>query len=466
MKPKVLIIDDDEEIRTQMKWAVSTDHEVTVATDRRSALEEFRKHRPGVVLLDLGLPPCPNDTSEGMAAMTSLLTLDRSAKIIIISGQSDRENAVKAIGAGAYDFLCKPLDLGQLKLLLQRCVYVTELERDYRCLQHEERPDMFEGMLGGSEAMQEVFKTITKVAKSSAPVLILGESGTGKEMVANAIHRRSAFQAKPFVAINCNAIPENLIESELFGYEKGSFTGANSQRLGLIETAAGGTLFLDEIGDLPLPVQVKLLRFLQEKRIQRVGGRQEIEIETRVLAATHVDLAKAREAGRFREDLYFRLAVVACKLPPLRERGQDILLLAKDFLKRFGAQNGRATLVFSPQAIQAIAAHPWSGNVRELQNRIQRAVVMADDQWITETDLELESSVPSASNPGDPGATGRPNGSTAVSGLKEAREQLEREMVAMAIGRHGGNISAAAKDLGISRPTFYELMNKLGISKD
>jgi two-component system NtrC family response regulator len=459
MKPKVLIIDDDEEIRTQMKWAVAVDHEVTVAADRHSALEVFRKHKPDVVLLDLGLPPCPNDTTEGMATLAGLLTLDRAAKIIIISGQSDRENAVKAIGAGAYDFLCKPLDLGHLKLLLQRCLYVASLERDYRRLQDEERPDMFEGMLGGSESMQEVFRAITKVAKSNVPVLILGESGTGKEMVASAIHRRSAFKDKPFVAINCNAIPENLIESELFGYEKGSFTGANSQRIGLIETAAGGTLFLDEIGDLPPPVQVKLLRFLQEKRIQRVGGRQEIEIEARVLAATHVDLAKALAAGRFREDLYYRLAVVACKLPPLRERGDDIMLLAKDFLKRFGAQNGRTGLAFSPQAIQTILSHPWSGNVRELQNRIQRAVIMADTKSITQTDLELEAFVPTATSPGFGGAV-------TTSCLREARENLEREMVSMAMERHGGNISAASKELGISRPTFYELMSKLGISKD
>lgn len=466
MKPKVLIIDDDEEIRTQMKWAVAADHEVAVAADRRSALEAFRRQRPEVVLLDLGLPPSPNDTSEGMATLAALLTLDRAAKIIIISGQSDRENAIKAIGAGAYDFLCKPLDLGQLKLLLKRSVYVTELERDYRRMQDEERPDAFEGMLGGSESMQEVFKTISKVAKSSVPVLILGESGTGKEMVASAIHRGSAFKSKPFVAINCNAIPENLIESELFGYEKGSFTGANSQRLGLIETAAGGTLFLDEIGDLPPPVQVKLLRFLQEKRIQRVGGRQEIEVEARVLAATHVDLAKALEAGRFREDLYFRLAVVACKLPPLRERGDDIILLAKDFLKRFGALNGRAGLAFSPQAIRAILSHPWSGNVRELQNRIQRAVIMSDAQWITEADLELAAVAAAATSPGDPSGLGRRGGTAAGSGLREAREQLERGMVAVAIERHGGNISAAAKELGISRPTFYELMSKLGISKD
>ena len=464
MKAKVLIIDDDEEIRTQMKWALAADYEVALAADRHSALEAFRRHHPEVVLLDLGLPPCPNDPSEGMATMASLLTFDRSAKIIIISGQNDRANAVRAIGAGAYDFLCKPLDLAQLKLLLQRCIYVTELEREYRHLQDDEHPDMFEGMLGGSDVMQEVFKTITKVAKSAVPVLILGESGTGKEMVANAIHRRSAFKAKPFVAINCNAIPENLIESELFGYEKGSFTGANSQRLGLIETAAGGTLFLDEIGDLPPPVQVKLLRFLQEKRIQRVGGRQEIEIEARVIAATHVDLAKALETGRFREDLYFRLAVVACKLPPLRERGDDILLLAKDFLKRFAKQNGRHGLEFGPQAIQTILRHPWSGNVRELQNRVQRAVVMADGRKITESDLELDEFA--HANPDPSAETDRSNGIAAGSGLKQAREKLEREMVATAIGRHGGNISAAAKELGISRPTIYELMNKLSISKE
>ncbi len=466
MKPKLLIIDDDEEIRTQMKWAVATEYEVAVAADRRSALEAFRKQRPEVVLLDLGLPPSPNDTNEGMATLAGILTLDRLAKIIIISGQSERENAVRAIGAGAYDFLCKPLDLGQLMLLLERCVYVTQLERDYRHQQDEERPDLFEGMLGGSDAMQEVFRTVIKVAKSNVPVLILGESGTGKEMVANAIHRRSSFKDGPFVAINCNAIPETLIESELFGYEKGAFTGANSQRIGLIETAAGGTLFLDEIGDLPSPLQVKLLRFLQEKRIQRVGGRQEIEVEARVLAATHVDLTKALAEGRFREDLFFRLAVIVCKLPPLRERGEDIPLVAKDFLKRFGSQNGRDGLSFSPQAIQAIMRHAWSGNVRELQNRIQRAVVMADDCKITEMDLELESSVCPATGQANSDDPCHWNGPSTSQSLKQAREHLERKMVAVAIERHVGNVSAAAKALGISRPTFYELLNKLGISRN
>jgi two-component system NtrC family response regulator len=464
-KPRILIIDDDEEIRTQMKWAVAADYQVAMAGDRVEAIERFREHRPQVVLLDLGLPPNPNDTTEGMATLAALLTLDRNAKIIIISGQSDRENAVRAIGAGAYDFLSKPLDVEQLRLLLQRCVFVSELERNYRQMQDEERPGIFEGMLGSNEKMEEVFRTVGKVAKATAPVLILGESGTGKEMIANAIHRRSPFKDKPFVAINCNAIPENLIESELFGYEKGSFTGANSQKIGLIETAAGGTLFLDEIGDLPPPMQVKMLRFLQEKRIQRVGGRQEIEVDVRVLAATHVDLTAAIKEGRFREDLYFRLAVVVCKLPPLRERGDDVILLAQDFLKRFGKQNGRDNLAFDSQALKAIASHPWPGNVRELQNRIQRSVIMADSRWITCGDLEIspatdigETSIPSN--------TGIKVDISQAVGLKEARETLERELVNQALERTDGNISAAAKELGVSRPTLYELMNKLGITND
>lgn len=465
MKPKILIIDDDEEIRTQMKWAVAAEYNVALAGDRKEAIERFREHRPQVVLLDLGLPPNPNDTTEGMATLAALLTLDRSAKIIIVSGQSDRENAMHAIGAGAYDFLSKPLDLGQLHLLLQRCVFVSELERDYRQLKNEERPGMFEGILGSNEKMEEVFKIVGKVAKASAPVLILGESGTGKEMIANAIHRRSPFKDKPFVAINCNAIPENLIESELFGYEKGSFTGANSQKIGLIETAAGGTLFLDEIGDLPPPVQVKMLRFLQEKRIQRVGGRQEIEVDARVLAATHVDLTNAIKEGRFREDLYFRLAVVVCKLPPLRDRGEDIILLAKDFLMRFGKQNGCDNLSFDSQAIKAIASHPWPGNVRELQNRIQRAVIMADSRRISCEDLEIVS-VSVSKESGNSVNAGTKVDVSQAGGLKEARETLERELVNQSLDRNEGNISAAAKDLGISRPTFYELMNKLGISKD
>lgn len=445
MKPKVLVIDDDEEIRTQMRWAISGEYEVSLAADRESAIKSFRKYSPDVVILDLGLPPSPSNMVEGMLTLSSLMSLDRTVKFIVVSGQSDRENAVRAIGAGAYDFLCKPVDLEQLKLLLQRCMFVSGLEREYLKLESSERPDMFEGLLGCSEAMQDVFRTIMKVAKSSAPILILGESGTGKEMVANAIHRSGGASDAPFVAINCNAIPESLIESELFGYEKGAFTGADSQRIGLIEAAAGGTLFLDEIGDLPGPVQVKLLRFLQEKKIQRVGGRKEIAVDTRVLAATHVDLNKAIEDGQFREDLYFRLAVVVCKIPPLRERGGDVLLLANDFLRCFAARDGRAGLHFDPKAEREIVAHPWPGNVRELQNRVQRAVIMAEGKRIEVADLELEI----------------PLGET----LREARERLEVELVRKALDRNGNKIAAAARELGVSRPTFYELMNKLGISR-
>lgn len=462
MKPKVLIIDDDEEIRTQMKWALAKEYEIAQGGDRPAAVAAFRKMRPDAVLLDLGLPPNPNDPSEGMATLSELLAIDRSVKIVIISGQSDRENAVRAIGAGAYDFLCKPINVEQLKLLLQRCMFVSGLEQEYRQLQNVERPDMFEGILGGSEPMQGVFRTIRKVANSSAPILILGESGTGKEMVANAIHRCGGSAKKPFVAINCNAIPENLIESELFGYEKGAFTGATAQKVGLIETAAGGTLFLDEIGDLPPPVQVKLLRFLQEKQIQRVGGRTQIDVDTRVLAATHVDLAKAIEEGTFREDLYFRLAVVTCKLPPLRERGQDVLLLARDFLKRFATQDGREGLSFDAPAERAIASHPWPGNVRELQNRVQRAVIMADGRMIRCEDLEIG---PASIEDNLNTTWGTTFDVSQAGGLKEARETVERELVGKALERCNGNISAAAKGLGVSRPTIYELINKLGITK-
>jgi two-component system NtrC family response regulator len=390
-----------------------------------------------------------------MATLSGVLTLDRALKVIVVSGQSQRLNAVRAVGAGAYDFLCKPVDVEALQRLLQRCVYVGALEREYRALASAERADVFEGMLGASVRMQEVFKVVGKVARTAAPVLILGESGTGKEMVARAIHNRSGHGDGPFVAINCNAIPATLIESELFGYEKGAFTGASQQRMGLIESAAGGTLFLDEIGDLPGPTQVKLLRFLQEKRIQRVGGRSELEVITRVLAATHVDLAAAIKAGSFREDLFFRLAVVVCRLPSLRERGADVVVLAEDFLRRLGALNGREGLRFDDRALRAITAHAWPGNVRELQNRVHRAVIMADDGCISPGDLELEAA---------PAASGDVAGHTR-GGLRQARLEVERELVVRALANHGQNVSAAAKALGISRPSFYELMSKLGVAR-
>jgi two-component system NtrC family response regulator len=449
MKPKLLIVDDDEEIRTQMKWALAQDYEIELAGDRAEALEVFKSAQPGVTMLDLGLPPHPNDPEEGLAVLAGILSRDRLAKVIIVSGQGEKENAMRAVGAGAYDFLCKPVDLDELKLLLRRGFYVAELEREFREMQRTLGTDAFEGMLGISPPMQTVFATICKVAPTNAPVLFLGESGTGKEMAALAIHRRSLRKDKPFIAINCNAIPENLLESELFGHEKGAFTGAHQQRKGLIEGAAGGTLFLDEIGELPPPIQVKLLRFLQEQTFQRVGGRAEIQIDTRVVAATNADLKQAITAGKFREDLYFRLAVVVINLPSLRDRGDDILVVAREFLKRFATQNGKGGMSFAPDTMRAMMRYSWPGNVRELQNRVQRAVIMADGKRISINELEL------AGGGGDAPPTT----------LKEARETVEREMVQQALKRHSGRISSAATELGISRPTLYELMEKLGIER-
>jgi two-component system, NtrC family, response regulator len=449
MKPKVLIVDDDEEIRVQMKWALGKQYEIFLGEDRAGAVKQFKSERPVVTLLDLGLPPQPNECAEGLGTLSELLGVDETAKIIVISGQGEKGSALQAVGAGAYDFLCKPIEMEELKFLLRRCIYVAELEREFRQLQQTVRAEGFEDMLGASPQMQGVFAYIRKVANTTAPVLLLGESGTGKEMVAMAIHRRSLHKAGPFIAINCNAIPENLLESELFGHEKGSFTGAHAQRKGMIESAGEGTLFLDEIGELPAAVQVKLLRFLQEQRFQRVGGRQEIQIDTRIIAATNVDLKQAVAEAKFREDLYFRLAVVVIQLPPLRERVDDVVLLAREFLHKYAAQNGKTNLTFTPEALRAINCHPWPGNVRELQNRVKRAVIMADGKRITEVDLELSSS---------------PNPSGAAT-LKEARESVERELIQRTLKRHLGKVTSAAAELGISRPTLYELMDKLGIAK-
>jgi two-component system NtrC family response regulator len=450
MKPRLLIVDDDESIRTQLKWALTKDYEILLAEDRIGALEIFKSTKPAVTVLDLGLPPRPNAPDEGLSALAGLLDLDGAAKVIIISGQGDKENAVRAVGAGAFDFFCKPVDLEGLRFLLRRCFYVTELEREYRATEPSFPLEVFEEMIGGSEQMHNLFLSIRKVAMSDAPVLLLGESGTGKEMAALAIHRRSSRRDGPFAAINCNAISETLLESELFGHEKGAFSGAHLQRKGLIESAAGGTLFLDEIGELPPPVQVKLLRFLQDKRIQRVGSRQEIEINARIMAATNADLKKAIVNGTFREDLYYRLAVVVIDLPPLRERGSDVCAIARVFLERFAAKQGKTGLAFTPETIRALTRHPWPGNVRELQNRVQRAVIMADRKRITVRDMELTEVVDTV-----PAVT-----------LKEARETLEREVVKRTLDRHSGRISAAAAELGISRPTLYELMEKLGIGRE
>lgn len=432
-----------------MKWALVQDYDVALADDRPKALECFKDQRPQVVLLDLGLPPQPGTPEEGLAALAEMLVLDKTAKIIIVSGQGEKTNALEAIGAGAYDFLTKPVQLEELKVILRRTFHVAGLEREYRELQLRLQADTFEGLLGTSPQMQRVFTSIRKVATTEAPVLVLGESGTGKEMVALAIHRRSARKDGPFVAINCGAIPETLLESELFGHEKGSFTGAHAQRKGRIESAGGGTLFLDEIGEIPLQLQVKLLRFLQEQSIERVGGRQTIQVDTRVIAATNVDLKKAVAEEKFREDLYYRLAVVVVSLPPLREREGDLLLLAQEFLRRNAAASGKEGLGFGQAAVRAINAHAWPGNVRELENRVKRAVIMAESKRIAPEDLELE-------NPVSPAAS---------LNLKEAREAVERDIVNRALRKHNGKITPAAAELGISRPTFYELMEKLGIGR-
>jgi two-component system NtrC family response regulator len=452
MKHRLLIVDDDEAIRTQMRWSLSQDYEVCFAENRLAALDAFNAQSPVVTLLDLGLPPRPNECDEGLRTLSDILAIDNTAKIIVISGQSEKGNAIEAVGAGAYDFLCKPVEMDEVKLLLHRCIHVLDLEREYRQLQQARQPETFEEMLGASPQMQAVFGFIRKVAATDVPALLLGESGTGKEMAAAAIHRRSRRKDGPFVAINCNAIPENLLESELFGHEKGAFTGAHIQRNGLLETAGGGTLFLDEIGELPAPIQVKLLRFLQEQRFQRVGGRQEIQVDTRLVTATNADLQQLIEQGKFREDLYFRLAVVTIRLLPLRERGEDILGLAREFLRRYAAQEGRSNLVFAPDALRAIERYAWPGNVRELQNRIRRAVIMATGSRVATKDLELDTVT-------TPGAF---SGTT----LRQAREQVEREMVQQALKRHSGKITSAAAELGISRPTLYELMDKLGVAKD
>lgn len=449
MKPKLLIVDDDEDIRTQMRWALGPDYEISLAGDRATALDSFRAARPKVVLLDLGLPPHTGTPQEGLATLSEILAQDRATKVVIVSGQGEKGPALEAIGAGAYDFVGKPLNMEELRLLIKRCLHVAHLEHEYREMQQRLRIDAFEGLIGSSPRMQTVFQLIRKVATSDASVLLLGESGTGKEMTARAIHQRSPRKNGPFVAINCSAIPESLIESELFGHEKGSFTGAHVQRKGRIEMSAGGTLFLDEIGDVPLPIQVKLLRFLQEQVIERVGGRQEIAVDTRIVAATNADLKKGMANGAFREDLFYRLAVIQIALPALRERDDDILLLARSFLQHYAREGERRELTFSPEAIRSLRQHAWPGNVRELQNRVKRAVIMCEGRRVTTEDLELSidgNAAPAAS-------------------LREARESTEREMIRRSLRKHSGRITSAAAELGVSRPTLYELMEKLGVAR-
>jgi two-component system NtrC family response regulator len=448
-KPKLLIVDDDEDLRTQMKWALAQDYEVFLAEDRPSALEAVRTRKVPVVTLDLGLPPWPASVEEGFATLAEILSIDPLMKVIIATGRGEKEHALRAIGAGAYDFLYKPVEIEELKVLLKRAFYLAGLEREHQELQSRIGEDHFQGILGTSSKMQEVFTTIRKVATTDVPVLVTGDSGTGKELVASAIHRLSRRKNHPFVVINCGAIPENLLESELFGHEKGAYTGAHVQRRGRVEAAHSGTLFLDEIGELSLALQVKLLRFLQEQVIERIGGREQIKVDARVIAATNRELKQAMKDGTFREDLYFRLGVITIPLPLLREREGDVVLLANAFLRRYAAENKKKLTGFTNEAVKALQEYAWPGNVRELENRLKRAVIMAEGNRIAPADLEMEV----------------PEDKQERSSLKEAREALEKEMVTKALTRNNDNVTRAAEELGISRPTLYELMEKLGIQR-
>ena len=449
-RPVLLLVDDDAEIRDQMKWALASDYQLLEASDRSTALAHVRHGMPRLVLLDLGLPPDTDGASEGLAILREALRLNPIAKVIVVTGNSDRAKAVAAIESGAYDFIEKPVQLDVLKILLQRAAYLSHLEQDNRALQEPSDQNEFEGLVGNSARIQDVFRMIRRVGPSDVPVLITGDSGTGKELVARAIHRQSARKGAAFVAINCGAIPETLLESELFGYEKGAFTGATQQRKGRIESAQSGTLFLDEIGDIPLGLQVKLLRFLQEHEIQRLGAKETIAVDTRILAATNIDLQKAMREGRFREDLYYRLCVVTIAVPSLSERGADVALLARTFLMKFAEEQKKPLKGFTPQAIEALMAHHWPGNVRELENRIKRAVVMAEGRYLTPVNLELREP---ASSEGD------------AFTLRASRESREKDLVRLAMEKAEGNVSQAAADLGISRPTLYQLLARYGLKK-
>ncbi len=449
-KTKLLIVDDVEDIRTQMKWALAEEYEVFEAEDFSSAMELFETHCMSLVTLDLGLTSDPNGVEEGFRLLDEILRFQKETKVIVITGQEQREHALRAISVGAYDFFNKPIQLDELNVVLRRARHVHDLERENRELQKSAGGDTFEGIVGFCPAIQDVFRAVRRVAGSDAQVLVSGESGTGKELVARAIHRLSERASGPFVAINCGAIPENLLESELFGHEKGAFTGAHIRRAGRIESAHRGTLFLDEVGELPVSLQVKLLRFLQEHKLERVGGRQEIVVDVRVIAATNADLDRQMKEEKFREDLYYRLAVVRLALPPLRERGEDVTVLAKIFLERFAAENKKSIAAFTAEALEALQSYDWPGNVRELENRVKRAIIMAEGKKLTSADLELGS-----------GSQERYRSVT----LKEAREELERDLIKKTLRKHNGNMTRTAADLQVSRPTLYELMEKLGIRK-
>jgi len=445
-KPTLLVIEDDEGLQAQLKWAYE-DFEVVIAGDRDSAIAALRSEAPAVVTLDLGLPPDPDGTTEGFAVLDAIMELKPDTKVIVASGHGARESALQAIERGAYDFYQKPLDIDALGLIVRRAFNLHAIEHENRRLVANASEDktVLGRLITGAPEMVKVARTIERVASTSVSVMLLGASGTGKELLAQGLHDASDRADGPFVAINCAAIPENLLESELFGHEKGAFTGAVKTTEGKIESAHGGTLFLDEVGDIPLPLQVKLLRFLQERTIERIGGRKTITVNTRIVCATHQDLEKMIGENTFREDLFYRLAEIVVRIPTLAERHGDAILLAKAFLKRFSNEMNPAVTGFGPDALTVIDAHEWPGNVRELENRVKRAVIMADGKLVNADDLDLG---------------GTDEEPTEVLNLKSAREQSDRRVIRHALARSEGNISNTAKLLGISRPTLYDLLKQ------
>jgi two-component system, NtrC family, response regulator len=450
-QPPLLIVEDDLALQKQIKWSLDRYESVT-AHDRASALLACRRHAPAVVTMDLGLPPDPDATSEGFKLLEQLLELDPHIKVIVLTGQNDQANALRAVALGAYDFFAKPFEPELLGLTIDRAYRLAELQAENRRLQQAAHPDALSGLATRDAEMLRICRLVERVAGSDATVMLLGESGTGKEVLAQGVHEASKRSGK-FVAINCAAIPENLLETELFGHEKGAFTGATKTTVGKIETAHGGTLMLDEIGDLPLPLQAKLLRFLQERTIERVGGRQEIPVDVRVVCATHQDLQGQIREGRFREDLYYRLAEIVVNIPPLRQRTGDAVLLAHAFLRRFAVEQRRGTLAFSDDALRAIEAHAWPGNVRELLNVVKRAAIMADGGRVGVEDLGLKAAAASEASESE----------ASDLDLRRIRERAERDAIVTALARANGNILRAAEILGVSRPTLYDLMHRLGI---
>ncbi|MDE2082513.1 MAG: PEP-CTERM-box response regulator transcription factor [Burkholderiales bacterium] len=450
--PPLLIVEDDLALQKQIKWSLDRFESVT-ASDRESALVQLRRHRPSVVTMDLGLPPDPDSVTEGFKLLGQLLEADANLKVIVLTGQNDQQHALRAVALGAYDFLAKPFEPELLALTIDRAYRLADLQAENRRLQAVQHPDALAGLITRDPEMLRIGRTIERVAASNASVLLLGESGTGKEVLAQGLHQASKRSGR-FVAINCAAIPEALLESELFGYEKGAFTGATKTTVGKIETAHGGTLMLDEIGDLPHSLQAKLLRFLQERTIERVGGRHELPVDVRVVGATHQDLRALIKEGRFREDLYYRLAEIVVSIPPLRERRGDAVLMAHAFLRRFAQEQRRGNLTLAEDAIQAIEAHDWPGNVRELQNAIRRAAIMADGARVSAPDIGLPAPSPAA------------EGVAPVRSdidLRAVRELAERQAIITALARTSGNIVRASELLGVSRPTLYDLMHRLAI---